>query len=62
MHEDSRLGIMTNVGKNRLVKVTLTNIHKISDSCANTFRRYINISQCKRNVFIFYEIQVFLEK
>ena len=25
---------MTNVGKNKLVKVVFTNIHKISDACA----------------------------
>ena len=29
-------GIMINVGKNRLVKVTFTNIHKINDACANS--------------------------
>ena len=37
VHKDSKLGIMTNVGKNRLVKVTFTNIHKVSDACANGF-------------------------
>ena len=35
VHKDSKLGIMTNVGKNRLVKVIFTNIHKVSDACAN---------------------------
>ena len=54
VHEDSNLGIMTNVGKNRLVKVIFTNIHKISDACANSFGRYIMIAQCMRNVFTFY--------
>ena len=54
MHKDSKLGIMTNVGKNRLVKVIFTNIHKISDACANSFGRYIMIAQCMRNVFTFY--------
>ena len=54
MHKDSKLGIMTNVGKNRLVKVTFTNIHKLSDACANSFGRYIMIAQCRRNVFTFY--------
>ena len=34
MHKDSKLGIITNVGKNKLVKVVFTNIHKISDACA----------------------------
>ena len=53
VHEDSNLGIMTNVGKSRLVKVILTNIHKISDACANSFGRYIMIAQCMRNVFTF---------
>ena len=54
MHENSKLGIMTNVGKNRLVKVIFTNIHKISDACANSFGRYIMIAQCMKNVFTFY--------
>ena len=36
MHEDSKLGIMTSVGKNRLVKVIFRNIHKISVACANS--------------------------
>ena len=52
VHKDSKLGIMTNVGKNRLVKVIFTNIHKISDACANSFGRYI--AQCIRNIFTFY--------
>ena len=56
MHKDSKLGIMTNVGKNRLVKVIFTNVHKISDACANRFGRYIMIAQCMRNIFTFYYI------
>ena len=35
---------MANVGKNRLVKVIFTKIHKISDACANGFGRYIMIA------------------
>ena len=54
VHKDNKLGIMTNVGKSRLVKVILTNIHKISDACANSFGRYIMIAQCMRTVFTFY--------
>ena len=54
VHKDSKLGIMTNVGKSRLVKVIFTNIHKISDACANSFGRYIMIAKCMRNVFTFY--------
>ena len=54
MNKDNKLGIMTNVGKSRLVKVIFTNIHKISDACANSFGRYIMIAQCMRNVFTFY--------
>ena len=54
MHKDSKVGIMTNVSKSRLVKVIPTNIHKISDTCANSFGRYIMIAQCMRNVFTFY--------
>ena len=53
VHKDSKLGIMTNVGKSRLVKVIFTNIHKISDACANSFSKYM-IAQCMRNVFTFY--------
>ena len=45
---------MTNVAKNRLVKVVFKNIHKISDACANSFGRYITITQGMRNVFTFY--------
>ena len=56
VHKDSKLGIMTNVGKNRLVKVIFTNVHKISDACANSFGRYIMIAQCMRNVFTFHYI------
>ena len=51
---DSKLVIMTNMGKSRLAKVIFTNIHKISDACANSFDRYIMIVQCKRNVCTFY--------
>ena len=57
VHKDSKLGIMTNVGKNRLVKVIFTNIHKISDACANSFGRYIMIAKCIRNVFTFYKFK-----
>ena len=54
VHKDNKLGIMTNVDKSRLVKVIFTNIHKISDACANSFARYIMIAQCMRNAFTFY--------
>ena len=47
---------MTDVGKNRLVKVIFTNIRKISDVCANSFGRYLMIAQCMRNAFTFYSI------
>ena len=50
VHKENKLGIMTNVGKSRLVKVIFTNIHKIGDACANSFGRYIMIEQCMRNV------------
>ena len=56
MHKDKNLGIMTDVGKNRLVKVIFTNIRKISDVCANSFGRYLMIAQCMRNAFTFYSI------
>ena len=61
MHKDSKLGIMTNVGKSRLVKVIFTNIHKISDACADSFGRYIMIAQCMRNVLLFIKFR-FLRK
>ena len=54
VHKDSKLGITTNVGKSRLVKVIFTNIHKISDAYTNSFGRCIMIAQCMRNVFTFY--------
>ena len=54
VHKDSKLGIVTNLGKSRLVKVIFTNIHKISDACTNSFGGYIMIAQCMRNIFTFY--------
>ena len=54
VHKDSKLGVMTNMGKIRLAKVIFTNIHKISDACANSFDRHIMIAQCMRNTFTFY--------
>ena len=54
VHKDSKLGVMTNMGKSRPAKVIFTNIHKISDACVNSFGRYIMIAQCMRNVFTFY--------
>ena len=54
MQKDSKLGIITNVGKNKLVKVVFTNIHNISDACGNSFGRYIMTAQYMRNVFAFY--------
>ena len=56
VHKDSKLGIMTNVGKNRLVKVIFTNIHKISDARANSCGRYTMIAQCIRNVSIKFKL------
>ena len=53
VHKDSKLGIMTNVDKSRLVKVIFTNIYKVSDACANSFGRCIMIVQCMRNVITF---------
>ena len=54
LHIDDKLGILNNVDKSKLVKVIFTNIHKISDACANSFGRYIMTAQCMRNVFTFY--------
>ena len=54
VHKDSKLEFMSNMAKSRLTKVIFTNIHKISDACANSFGRHIMIAQCMRNVFTFY--------
>ena len=54
VRKGGKLGIMTNVGKKRLVKVIFTNINKISDAYANGFVKYIMIAQGMRNVFTFY--------
>ena len=56
-HKENKLGNMTNVGKNRLVKAIFTNIHKISDACASSFGRYIMIAQCIINVLLFIKFQ-----
>ena len=52
MHKDSKLRLMTNAGKSRIVKVIFLNIHIISDACANSLGRYIMIAQFMGNVFI----------
>ena len=61
-HDDSKLGIMINVGKCMLVKVIFSNIYKISDACANSFGRYIMIAQCIRNVLLFIKFKFFWKK
>ena len=49
MDEDSKLGIMTNVDENRLVKVIFTNIHRISE-CKSLLKRKENcITPAKTN-------------
>ena len=53
-NKDINLGILTNVGKSKLVKTIFTNIHKINDAYANSFGRYIMIAQSMRNTFTFY--------
>ena len=62
MHKDTILGIITNTGKSRLIKVIFANIRKMSDACTNSFGRYIMIVQRMRNVFTFNEIQVFFRE
>ena len=62
VHKDSKFGIMTNMGKSRIVKFIFTNIHKISVTNANSVGRYMMIAQCMRNVFIFYQAQISLKK
>ena len=53
VHKDTKLGIITNVGKSRLVKAIFANIDKMSDARANSFGRYIMIVLCMKNVFTF---------
>ena len=53
VHKDSKLGIMTNMGKSSLAKVTFTYILKIIDAFPNSFGRYIMTGQCMRDVFNF---------
>ena len=53
VHKDTKLGIITNVRKSRLVKVIFVNIDKMSDACANSFGRYM-IAQYMGNIFTFY--------
>ena len=62
VHKNSKSGIITYVGKSRLVKVIFTNIHKISDACANSFGRYIMIAQCIGNVLLFIKFKFFWKK
>ena len=47
VHKDNKLGIMNNAGKSRLVKVIFTDIHKISDSCANSLFIIFYLQNCK---------------
>ena len=54
VHKETKLGIITNGGKCRLVKAIFANIDKMTDACANTCGRYILIAQCMRNVFTLY--------
>ena len=54
VHKNSKSGIITYVGKSRLVKAFFTNIHKISDAYANSFGRYIMTAQCMRSDFTFH--------
>ena len=53
VHKHSKLVIMANVSKSRLVKGIFSNINK-SDACANGFGRYILIAKSMQNVFTFY--------
>ena len=54
VNKDTKLGIITNVGKSGLVKTIFANIHKMSDAWANSFGRYIMIVHCMINAFTFY--------
>ena len=53
MHKNSNLQLMTNVGKNRPVKVILKNVHKINDARADSFGRYIMLAQCMKVFLLF---------
>ena len=61
VHKDNKLGIMTNVGKSRLVKVIFTHIHKISDAWANSFGRYIITAQCMKFFLLFIKFKFIWE-
>ena len=52
VHKDSKLGIMTNVDKSRLVKVIFTNIHKIVMHVQTVLVDTVLVGM--RNVFTFY--------
>ena len=52
VHTDSKLGIMTNVDKSRLVKVIFTNIHKIVMHVQTVLVDTVLVGM--RNVFTFY--------
>ena len=54
VHKDKKFGIITNVGKSRLIKAIFANIHKMSDASASSFDRYIMTAQCMSNVSNFY--------
>ena len=67
VHKDSKLGIMTNMGKSRLAKVIFTNIHKISDACANSFDRYHDCTMYEKCFYFLFNLSfsikmVFLRK
>ena len=47
VHKDNKLGITTNVGKSRLVKVIFTDIYKISDACGNSLFIIFYLQNCK---------------
>ena len=51
-HKDSKLGVMINMGKSRLAKSIFTNIHKISDACANSSGGYKNSSFSIKKVLL----------
>ena len=61
VHKDNKLEIVTNVGRRRLVKSSLQNIHKMSDACTNSFGRYIKRCTMYEKCSYFFKLQ-FLRK
>ena len=52
VHEDSKLAIITDVGKSRVVKSIFSKIYLIHDACASSFGRYLDCIMYEKCFFI----------